>query len=193
MFKLIPSSLYGALALFFFLPFIQIKCNDTILAESSGLKVSIGGKPAFKDPMMETYAGQGDGMEKIQEQNKANPVLIAFAALVVLGLAFSLFTKRDLHLGNTVFSCIIAVILLAFMIQIYIGNKEIGKQMSGMQNGLMRMNISINLAYGYWLSLISAFSLIIFSIIMLSKHKKPKLEVAQIDEPAASDAQQEIN
>lgn len=173
--KLIPSSLYGALVLFLFLPFIHVKCNQTILAESSGIKVIAGSKPSFKDNSMESYmSGQGDMMENMQKQNKPNPVLIVFSAMLVLGLIFSLLAKKDLHLGNTVFSGIALLSLLAFLGQIIYGNQEINKQMGMMQTGFMKLNISIKMAYGYWLSLISTLGLLAFSIIWLIKERKQK-------------------
>jgi hypothetical protein len=181
MFKIIPSSLYGALMLFLFLPFIQIKCNDTVLAESTGAKVAMGAKPTFKDTMMESYiSSQTETMDKLQKENKPNIILIVFALVVLLGFLFTLATKRDLELGNTVFSAIAAAALLGFMIQIMNGNNEIGKQMEGMKNGFMKMDIGIKLAYGYWLSLATCVLILVFSSIMLVRKKSRKAVPIQI-------------
>lgn len=192
MLKFISTSLYGALILFLFLPFIQVKCNETILAESSGYQAMTGGKPKFVDSSMESYLSGQEGMvDNLQKQNKANVILIVFGLMLLAGLIFSILAKRDVHLGNTVFSSIAIVCLLVFLAQIIYGNHEIKKQSAMMQTGFMKIDLGLKMAYGYWLSLITNIILLVLSILWLVQEKRNKKLMLQYEHTPEHEAPDE--
>ena len=176
----IPSTVAFAIAiLLFFLPFVDIKCNNMSLQQVSGVQLATGfqmknkssDSPLFND--FKTNEADQQITKSTTGTDKKDPNLFAMVALGlgVLGLLLS-FTKAKSGLGLSMFTAILAVAaMIGLMIdikkQVKIDMPGSGRQSSdddilglnkiGQEVG-DKMNISVDFTPWFYVAIIAFLS-----------------------------------
>lgn len=150
-----PYSLTTVLAagiLLFFLPFVQIKCGSSTLAENTGVGIALG-KPWKMSANWGRDFSRNLRTSMDEKRNKLRSGINVFAivALVagVLGLAFSLIKDPMRPLVAMCAGILAAIMLIALMIYLKIQMRSSGAT----KNAGMGMVIKVQFTIWYYLSL----------------------------------------
>lgn len=163
--------------LLFFLPFMEIKCNETTLVEMSGLNMVTGAEPKMGsdfDQMAKGFDTKNEGTETTNEETKTTAksekkgkvyiMAIVALALGVIGVAISFMNKGGYSPVKMIAGAVGAVALIILMFQVkgdantqLAADKKGSDQMAGM------MKISVDFTFWFYLCVISYLASAFFS------------------------------
>lgn len=156
--------------LLFFLPFAEIKCNDTTLAQMSGLNMVTGSEPKMGGDFERMAKGfdkkPGDVKPATKSEKKGKVYVLAIAALAlgVVGVALSLMKKGSFNKGEMLVGIIGAVALIALMIQVKGDlNNQIEDNNKGSNEFSGMMKISVDFTIWFFLCVLSYLAAAFFS------------------------------
>lgn len=159
--------------LLFFLPFLEIKCNGTSVAQLRGKDMVFGSSPKVSKDL-ENFGKNPLGNHTINTTAKAEgkgkvyPVAIIALALGILGLVFSLQKPRPNYSASMIAGVAGALALLVLIIQVKgdvnsemkneaVGNDPFSNQFSGM------LKVSVDMTVWFILCVLSYVAAAFFS------------------------------
>lgn len=156
--------------LLFFLPFMEIKCNETTLVQMSGLNMVTGAEPKVGSDFEQMAKGldtKNDGTKTTTKSEKKGKVYIAAIlalALGVIGVAISFMNKGGYNPVKMIAGAVGAVALIILMFQVkgdvneqMTADKKGNDQMAGM------MKLSVDFTFWFYLCVISYLASAFFS------------------------------
>jgi len=171
MLRYINSGIFFASLLLFFLPFINIKCNDAKLASVSGYSLMTAGDMDVEDLGMLDYIKNNEGFSELENSRKKKPDVFTWAAAIAIlvGGIVSLTIKKNNELFVLIIAFITVIILILFRVLLLMAWKE---NIASQTEMLSYIRISLGFAAGYWLLLITHLLLGISNSILLFLKKK---------------------
>lgn len=170
-----PGS-FGIVILCFFLPFVNIKCNNMKLASMSGVQMATG-----------TNIGGGGGGLLGSRMNSAMsdkkvleiPLLLTLVILVAAGTITLVLTtrkaaERKIRSWTIIGHAIVVVCLLLEYIKLEVGMR---KAMSE-TDSTMPVSITWGMEIGYWLALLIPIGFIVYNFLEL---RKPQVVIPLAD------------
>lgn len=170
-----PGS-FGIVILCFFLPFVNIKCNNMKLASMSGVQMATG-----------TNIGGGGGGLLGSRMNSAMsdkkvleiPLLLTLVILVAAGTITLVLTtrkaaERKIRRWTIIGHAIVVVCLLLEYIKLEVGMR---KAMSE-TDSTMPVSITWGMEIGYWLALLIPIGFIVYNFLEL---RKPQVVIPLAD------------
>jgi hypothetical protein len=150
--RFVFSGLYGSIALFFFLPFFNIKCNNSHVLSYSGKEIVFANKPAVNEELAEYLEDERfeSAMGQMTQQKESVIVRVALSlswALAIFSFLF-LLIKEVSRRYHFIISPLIFLILALFAI-----NAQYSFSRPEMKN--MLFNISFHLDWGLILAFIT--------------------------------------
>jgi hypothetical protein len=156
--------------LLFFLPFMEIKCNETTLVQMSGLNMVTGAEPKVGsdfEQMSKGFDTKNEGTKTATKSDKKGKVYImAIVALGlgVIGVAISFMNKDGYSPIKMIAGAVGAVALIILMFQVkgdaneqMTADKKGSDQMAGM------MKLSVDFTFWFYLCVISYLASAFFS------------------------------
>lgn len=171
MFKFINPALYGAVILFFFLPFLEIRCNGNKLIEASGMALALNLK---MDMPSQGFLGQMADSPDLSalDSSKRKPDVISLSVLIIMVVSAGLwFVKSISERWVAIIGGSLATILLALLQIAYSGKFD---EQSGGDFGEMfqYVKFTVHFSYGYWLALMACLSLVILNVYLKIQEKR---------------------
>lgn len=174
--KLPVTLTFLAAILFFFLPFVEIKCNGSTMARATGFDLAIGNemKPAGTMKSLgdlgNSFSQESSSVTKTNNEKNLDPNIFAIVALglAVLGFIIMLVGKSSKLTGVLGVLGIIAMIALIFDVKSQVKDQ----QMRDIQ--MQEIKITVDLAAGYFLTMIAFIAVAIIGL----RKKKAVQEVA---------------
>lgn len=173
--KVPPVVAFLTAVLLFFLPFVDIRCNNMSLQQVSGIELATGFKMksntsgnSFLDDVKKESSGE-DNVKSGANPDKENPNLFALVALAlgVLGLGLSFTNARTALAGAAVTGIASAGSLVWMMIDLKkkakIDMPSTGNADSGLGNLGEKMNISIDFTPWFYISVVAFLAAAFFS------------------------------
>ncbi|MFI5187738.1 MAG: hypothetical protein ACHQF0_13485 [Chitinophagales bacterium] len=119
--KIPASAAFLVAILLFLLPFAEVKCNGTALANNTGIGIAMGSE--WKEVASKNLFGNGLGdntQANDQKNQKQDPNMFAIAALGlgVIGLLIAFFAPKGGGKANVVIAILAAVSLIAMLIDL---------------------------------------------------------------------------
>jgi lysylphosphatidylglycerol synthetase-like protein (DUF2156 family) len=187
----INSSLFTVLILFFFLPFLEIKCNDSKLASITGYSLVTSGDMDMEDASMMEYMKNSEEFSLLDKQRKKQPDLFSIAALtlLVLGAVLSLVLKKFREETSIIISLTIICILLIFRA---IMLQQWEKQMGSVPDMLSYVRLTLNFALGFWLLVFGNSILVALNTYYLIQRRKLKSNILELDDNQSQDILEEV-
>jgi len=149
--RFVFSGLYGAIALFFFLPFFNITCNNSHVLSYSGKEIVFANKPAVNEELAEYLEDERfeAAMGQMTQQKESVAVRIGLSLIWVLAIFSFVFIllKQVARRYHFVVSPFILFVLTFFAI-----NAKYSFSRPEMKN--MLFNISLNIDWGLILAMI---------------------------------------
>ena len=172
--------------LLFFLPFTEIKCGGTTVAQLSGVNMVTGSSPKMSGDFENmtkslnmTDTDEATPTTKKEKEGKAYALAIIALLLGAGGLAFSLIKKGGYNKMELLFGIIGAVALLALMIQVKADvNSQMKSENREMDNFSNMMKVSVDFTFWFFLCVLSYLAAAFFS------YKQKELVVAEEIPPA---------
>lgn len=174
--------------LLFFLPFVQIRCNDMPFAENTGMGLAFGTDYKLTNSVNPLQGGLGnqDGEPAKSTKEKGKMYVLALLALVlgITGLAVSLSNMRSGPSLNAMIGVAAALCLIILMFQIKADVKgETGKP-DRVGDFTDAVRVSVNYTFWFYLSVCSFLAAAFFSYKhkqLAVRQKEPPKEAPQID------------
>lgn len=172
--------------LLFFLPFTEIKCGGTTVAQLSGVNMVTGSSPKMSGDFENmtkslnmTDTDEATPTTKKEKEGKAYALAIIALLLGAGGLAVSLIKKGGYNKMELLFGIIGAVALLALMIQVKADvNSQMKSENREMDNFSNMMKVSVDFTFWFFLCVLSYLAAAFFS------YKQKELVVAEEIPPA---------
>lgn len=165
--RFVFSGLYGAIALFFLLPFFNIKCNNSHVLSYSGKEIVFANKPVVNEELAEYLEDERfeSAMGQMTQQKGSILVRVGLSIVWILAIFSSLFivVKQVARRYHFVTGSVIFLILTIFAL-----NAMQSFSRPEMQN--MLFNITLNFDWGLILSISTSVIIIGLNFI------KPKQE-----------------
>lgn len=155
--------------LLFFLPFMEIKCNGTTLAQMSGLNMVTGAEPKVGGDLDKMSKALNDGATpttktetKTDKKGKVYLLAIAALALGVIGLIVAITKKGVYNKTEMIIGVVGAVALLALMFHV---KSDVNKMMQdGKKDEISTvMNLTAEFTFWFYLCVLSYLSAAFFS------------------------------
>lgn len=187
----INSGLFTVLILFFFLPFLEIKCNDSKLASITGYSLVTSGDMDMEDASMMEYMKNSEEFSLLDKQRKKQPDFFSIAALtlLVLGAVLSLVLKKFREETSIIISLTIISILLIFRA---IMLQQWEKQMGSVPDMLSYVRLTLNFALGFWLLVFGNSILVALNTYYLVQRRKLKSNILELDDNQSQDILEEV-
>lgn len=187
----INSGLFTVLILFFFLPFLEIKCNDSKLASISGYSLITAGDMDMEDASMMEYMKNSEEFSLLDKQRKKQPDVFSLVSLVllVLGAVFSLVLKKFREETSVIIALLVICILLVFR-GIMLHQWE--KQMGSVPDMLSYVRLTLNFALGFWAIVLGSSLIAALNTYYLIQRRKLKLDIIEVDENHSQDLLEEV-
>lgn len=113
------TAAYLAAILLFFLPFVQIKCNDRPFAENTGIGLAFGRDYKVSSGWQDQFGGTSGTTSKTTKESGQLYVLALLALIAgIAGLLLSLTLGRKAAVTNMILGSLAALFLIIVMIQI---------------------------------------------------------------------------
>lgn len=191
MFKLINSSLFAALILCFFLPFIEIKCNDTRLGSITGFSMITGGDMYLEDASMMDYLKDNKEFDMLSKQRKEHPDLFSIVAfsLIILGLILSLVLKSFREQSSIIIALLVLALLFVFRgVMLHQWQKQMGAQ----PEMFSYIKLTLNFAIGFWLIITGCFAISGLNIFSLLKKRNQMRAISEFHSEDSPDTLEEL-
>jgi hypothetical protein len=192
----IKSSLLGACLILFFLPFVEIKCNEENLVNASAMELAFARPLKLNTPaMLEQYLGDNSEMKEAMnainsDKRKPDVLLIAYLICLVAGFALMFAPKPRLQAGSAVASLLALLSLMGFY---FVYKKGWEDNVSGDLGSIPMINLSLHFGWALWLSMLILLATIAIQVITyLSQRKDRKLEIYNPDEFVKNEPREEI-
>lgn len=176
----------------FFMPWVAVSCSGTEILTGTGMQLMTGDlQPSGPiAAMQEQAAAQGQADPDSQKADPSIFVIIAFA-VILIGLAVSLFTRRRIAAGVLLGFSVLAVGLCFYSVENMQSEmaREISQQQDGMSAGAamdsnippgmedmqaaMATAIQIEKRSGYWATIIALVAAAVFALLTLATRIAP--------------------
>lgn len=173
--RYLTSWLFGLGILLFLLPFSEIKCSSTTLAENSGLGIALGWQ--WKVAMVGKNSEWLDKLTKdasseTKNKLKEKPNVFALVALVagIAGLLFSFLKNQNRSLFTMSAGILAVLMLVALMIQFKLVLQS-SLSDAGSKNDFMNSIIRVQFTFWYY------FSLLLFGGTVFVSFRQHKLQL----------------
>jgi len=159
------SGIFIITILFFFLPFLEIKCKNEPFAVMSGFDLALKHGMAFSNEETTDYMKDNEEFKALQKnQNRHDPFTIICILTLLTAAFFQLFLKQKREVFAIVFSGIVAVTLVIMQFTFKIGWD---KQMDEMGPMKSMFPLTLGFGAGYWLSLITCVLLLFLNVFFI--------------------------
>jgi hypothetical protein len=181
--KYINSGLFTVVILLFFLPFMEVRCNNQEVVHASGMAMALNLKFDTNEDLfggMGGMMGEDNKMQSALDSNNRKPDVFGLITLflMIVGVTFQFVPVLQKPWMSAVVAGV-AVLSLLLMYIIYTSGweKKIGSGGAGAEM-LGYMNFTLHFVYGYWLSLLGCVGLLAYNIFNQVQDKRAKaLEV----------------
>ncbi|MEX1188996.1 MAG: hypothetical protein WED33_07040 [Bacteroidia bacterium] len=187
----INSGLFAALLLCFFLPFLEIKCNDTSLGSMTGYSLMTAGEMNLKDASMMDYLKDNEEFNLLNNERKKHPDFFTIIAAVLLfaGAVLSLALKKYREQMAIIIAALTLTLMIVFRaMMLYQWDKQVGSQ----PEMLSFIKLSINFAIGYWLVVIGNAIIGGLNGYYLFKKKKVQENITEFHTKQSPDTLEEL-
>lgn len=176
--KYINSGLFTVVILLFFLPFMEVRCNDQEIVHASGIAMALNLKFETNEDLFGGMGGMMKDNNELQSQldkNNRKPDVFGLITLflMLLGIAFQFIPALNKPWMSAVVSGV-ALISLLLMYLIY-SNAWEKKLNSGGAEMLGYMRFTLHFVYGYWLALLGCISLLAYNIFNQIQDNRAKV------------------
>lgn len=158
--------------LLFFLPFVQIKCNDMPFAENTGLGLAFGTDYKVTNNLnpLNGDLGNRDKADAAPTSENGKMYVLALLALIlgVAGLGISLSNMRSGPSVNLVTGILAALCMISLMFQISADVKGETNKPDRVSDFTDAVKVSVNYTFWFYLSVCSFLAAAFFSY----KHKR---------------------
>jgi hypothetical protein len=192
----IKSSLLGACLILFFLPFVEIKCNEENLVNASAMELAFARPLKLNTPsMFEQYIGESSEMSEAMnainsDKRKPDVLLIAYLICLVAGFALMFVPKPKLQAGSTVASLLALLSLIGFY---FVYKKGWEDNVSGELGSIPMVSLSLHFCWALWLSMFILVAIIAIQVMTYLSHRKDRqLEIYNPDEFVKNEPEEEI-
>ena len=185
----INSGLFSILILCFFLPFIEIKCNESTLAKMNGFDLAISGDISLDDSGMMDYLKDSEEYKALKnKKNKhADPFTIAVLVFCVGGIIINFAMKKLREKITISLASLIALLMLVFKL---VFTAAWDKKMPEM--GKMMAIIKLEFGAGFWLLIIGSLGIVGLNIYYLKIDRRDKYISVYKPEEEEPDLSQEV-
>jgi hypothetical protein len=181
--KYINSGLFTVVILLFFLPFMEVRCNNQEVVHASGMAMALNLKFDTNEDLfggMGGMMGEDNKMQSALDSNNRKPDVFGLITLflMIVGIAFQFVPVLQKPWMSAIVAGV-AVLSLLLMYVIYTSGweKKIGSGGAGAEM-LGYMNFTLHFVYGYWLSLLGCIGLLAYNVFNQIQDKRAKaLEV----------------
>jgi type IV secretory pathway VirB2 component (pilin) len=177
----IKSSLLGACLILFFLPFVEIKCNEENLVNASAMELAFARPLKVNTPaMFDQYLGENSEMNEAMnainsEKRKPDVLLIAYLVCLIAGIALLFAPKPKLQFGSVVTIILALLSLIGFY---FVYKKGWEDNVSGDLGSIPMVSLSLHFGWALWLSMLLLISFIAVQVAQyLSERKDRQLEL----------------
>ena len=170
--------------LLFFLPFVEIKCNDVPFAQNTGVGLAFGTDYKVTGSLR-SLEGQVETSENATSKEKGKMYVLALVALIlgVTGLALSLSGNRFRFGANMLIGTLAAVSLIIVMIQIN-GDVKTEIKEPGRDNDFSpAVKVSVDYTFWFYLSVVSFLAAAFFSYRHRQIQQRSGATMAQPEDP----------
>jgi len=177
--KYINSGLFTVVILLFFLPFMEVRCNNQEVVHASGMAMALNLKFDTNEDLfggMGGMMGEDNKMQSALDSNNRKPDVFGLITLflMIVGIAFQFVPVLQKPWMSAIVAGV-AVLSLLLMYVIYTSGweKKIGSGGAGAEM-LGYMNFTLHFVYGYWLSLLGCVGLLAYNIFNQVQDKRAK-------------------
>jgi hypothetical protein len=177
----IKSSLLAACLVLFFMPFVEIKCNEEALIKASAMDLAFARPLKINTPaMFEQYLGESEEMKEAMsainsKERKPDVLLIAYLICLIVSAVLLFVPKSKTQIGYTL-AAVLAMLLLFCFYWIY--NKGWEEKMTGEFSVLPMVKLSLQFGWALWVSMLLLFAFSTLGIVgFFSKRKDSALEI----------------
>lgn len=187
----INSGFFTVLILFFVLPFLEIKCNESKLGSISGYSLITGGDMKMEDSSMMEYVKNSKDFSLLDQQRKKQTDYFSLTSLILLALGaiLSLVLKKFREETSVIISVLVICILLAFR---SIMLHEWEKQMGSVPDMLSYVRITLNFALGFWLIILGSTIIAALNAYYIILKRRMKSDIIKIDDTESQDLLEEV-
>jgi len=184
------SGFFAIALLFFFLPFIEIRCNDSALADMSGYQMASGKKPELNDPSLMDYMKDSPQIAALKSQEAGpDPFTISAAACLAAGFILQLVLKRNKETVALV--CSLSALTVLVFLNVFM-QYQWTKQMAGAEEVSTYMKFTLNFVAGYWLAVGSSFLISALNGYYVYNDRRNKALVVYEPEHLSPDTLEEV-
>ena len=185
----INSGLFSILILCFFLPFIEIKCNESTLAKMNGFDLAISGDISLDDSGMMDYLKDNEEYISIKNSKSkhADPFTIAVLIFCVGGIIINFAMKKLREKITISLAGLIALLMLVFK---FVFTAAWDKKMPEM--GKMMALIKLEFGTGFWLVIIGSLGIVGLNIYYLNSDRRDRYISVYNPEEEEPDLSQEV-
>jgi hypothetical protein len=175
--KYINSGLFTVVILLFFLPFMEVRCNNQEILHASGMAMALNLKFDTNEDLfggMGGMMGEDNKMQSALDSNNRKPDVFGLITLflMIVGVAFQFVPVLQKPWMSAIVAGV-AVLSLLLMYVIYTSGWK-DKIGSGGAEMLGYMNFTLHFVYGYWLSLLGCIGLLAYNIFNQIQDKRAK-------------------
>lgn len=159
----IPSTVTFSIGvLLFFMPFVELKCNDMAIQKVSGVELATGFKIKSGNTFMDNLGSTTDQAANASNTRKKDPNVFALAALGlgVLGVALSFLPAKTAAVGGVITGTLAGAALIMLLIDL---QKELKTEALDTGNTLGDVKISLEFTPVFYISAIIFFAAAYFS------------------------------
>lgn len=166
--RFLNSGLFGVALICFFLPFFNIKCNNTKIITVSGVQMATGAQLNPAGGGMFDRMGDTAGSSADRKKMFEIPVLLALLTVLAGTVVTLVLTQKNKDKKSSQWamylSAVTLVLLLAEAVSLTVQFSDLDKK-GGEIGGIISWHFDI----GYWLVTLISLGLIIYNIMELKK------------------------
>jgi hypothetical protein len=185
----------AACLILFFLPFVEIKCNEEPLIEASAMQLAFARPLKINTPdMFDQYLGESAEMKEAMrainsEDRKPDVFLLAYLLFILAGVGFLFIRTPKMKHGTT----IAALFALFALISFYFVYKKGWESKVSDSFEIPMINISLHFGWALWMSMTLLVLLIAFNIgTHISNGKDRALEIYDPNNNSFTEPKEEI-
>jgi len=173
------SGIFVITILFFFLPFLEIKCKNEPFAVMSGFDLALKNGMAFSNEETTDYMKDNEEFKSLQKtQNRHDPFSIVSILSLFIAALIQIFLKKNREILAIIFSGVVVVTLIIMQFAFKIGWN---KQMDDMGPMKSMFPLTLGFGSGYWLSLITCILLLVLNVFFIIYDNKSSRQIERID------------